>query len=428
MATRFKATGKTRYGQLPLPTGYDGLTSSFVIPSVGIEDVDLAMFKLFDKELPLHVSEQSDSTLKRVPIVFAGGEKWAMLKKNKPLRDKNGSLILPLITIVRTGHEQSTEKDIVGRGINQRTGEIVITRRLDRSDRNYQNLINRLLLSNQENLAEVEDGVVSQLTSTRQLGDMSEDGVVQSGGLMLSDRKNNVVETIVVPSPQFITLTYEVTVWTQYTHHMNQLVELLLSSYLQQVQGWRLDTPKGYWFVAEVQEDSGGFETNFEDMSKNERTIRQKFTVKVPAYVFATAVPGAPVPIKRYVSAPEISFTIDSLEAVSSTGTVEAPFLGADDPTLPLSNDRALIRRRDERRSGATLLNQSSANYDEADPALPQNGRGNDLPRFKKLLVKNRDGTVTQKYVRIVSTNRSTGETSYASGVDFGSLSIVSEE
>ena len=428
MPTRFNARGKTRYGQAPLPTGYDGLTSNFVIPSVGIEDVDVAMFKLFDKELPLHVSEQSDSTLKRVPIVFAGGEKWAMLKKNKPLRDKNGSLILPLITIVRQNHEQSPEKDVAGRGINQRTGEIVITRRLDRSDRNYQNLINRLLLNNQENLAEVEDGTVGQLTSTRRLGDMSDDGVIQGGGLLLADRKNNVVETIVVPSPQFITITYEVTVWTQYTHHMNQIIESILSSYLPQVQGWRLDTPKGYWFVAEVQEDAGGLETNFEDMSKSERTIKQKFTVKVPAYVFVAATPGAPVPIKRYVSAPEISFTIDSGELASSGETVEAPFLGSDDPTLPLFGDRVLIARRDGRRSGATLLHQSDKTHDESDPALPDRGRGNDLPRFKELLVKNSDGTVTKKYVRIVSINRSTGETSYASGVDFGALSIVSEE
>ena len=405
MPNRFNASPQINHGQKPLSGGYSsGIQSSDTVPSVGIEDIDSAFFTLFDKELPISVSSSSDSTegSKKVPVVFAGGEKWALLKKNKPLRDKNNALILPIITIGRTNFSQNSSEDIAGRGINQRTGEILIRRRLDPADRLYQNIVNKIGLKDQ-------DGVASSTNDTgnfrtKNFGSVVKHPNIRNGEFLISHRRRNIYETLVVPSPQFITLTYDVIVWTQYTHHMNQIFECLFSSYLPQVQGWKLETPKGYWFVAIVEDGSYSQENNFDDMSQGERLIKQRFSVKVQGYIFASSSPGVPIPVKKYISSPEISFQVGvpDIEIDSLDNLVSDPFLGSDDPTLPLDLSRKNTRvdMRDVRPS-----------HDQ-DPALKSLPRGKNPDLYKKLS----DG----RYVKIKNENTKMGETTYSSlgGID----------
>jgi hypothetical protein len=242
---------------------------------------------------------------------------------------------------------QNLSEDVAGRGANQQTGEFIVRRRLDKSDRNYQSLINRLLLPNQDN---VSGG--GALSTERETGQLSSTRHTIDGAYLDNDKTNNVWETIVVPTPQFYTVKYQVTVWTQYTQHANQIIEKIFTSLLPQGQCWRIDTSKGYWFVAKVEDGSLAMETNFEDMSQQERFIKHTFNVAVPAYFFASASPGSPVPIKRYVSSPTISFEphapepMELLEGVQESSYV----IGSDDPTLPL--DLSKNNRRDQRSIG----------------------------------------------------------------------------
>ncbi len=428
MPTRFNSKSESRFGVPGLPSGYGGISApdSLTVPSVGIEDVDVAMFALLDKEIPfvVSVSDRNRGETKKVPVVFGSGEKWAKIKKERALRDKSGSLILPLITAVRTTIQQLPNEDITGRGTNQQTGEIIIKRRLDKSDRAYQNLINRMLLQHQTNLAvSPSTADVGQLTTLHAVGDLSEDPTVRDGGLMLAQRKNNVMETLVVPAPQFFTALYEVTFWTQYTVQMNQLIEQLISSFLPQGQSWRLDTPKGYWFVATVDGNIYSPENNVDDMSQEERIIKYKFTVKVPGYIMASGVPGAPVPVKRYVSSPVITFDIGTgaSEELDTSG-VEDPFLGSDDPTLPLTDGHS--SRGDQRSVGGTRLYPQKEIVSPHDPALKAGPRGRVLPRYKKVTMLVNGKQVT-KFVRVVSTNRYSGETVFAPDTDLGALAIV---
>ena len=57
------------------------------IPSCTIEDVDRAVFKLFSESLDLFYKQ--DGSIIRVPAIFATGERFAILSRNKPLRDDN---------------------------------------------------------------------------------------------------------------------------------------------------------------------------------------------------------------------------------------------------------------------------------------------------------------------------------------------------
>lgn len=417
MATRFKSQSKKNYGINPLQTGYEKSsgTPDFYLPPCGLEDVDEAIFNLFEAEINLQVGGIDSVPMTKVPIIFAAGEKWAMLKRGRPVRDKTGSLILPLVTVLRSDISQDMANDVTKRGINQQIGEIVVRRRLDKSDRDYQGLINRLFLINQDNVAvnpsDTRNG--NQLVTEQKIGKSTTDKDIIDGAYLKPNLTNNVFETIVVPTPQFYTVKYTVTVWTQYMQHTNQILEKIITSFLPQSQSWRLDTEKGYWFVATVEGGNFASETNFEDMASSERYIKTNFTVTVPAYFFATQTPGGPVPIKRYVSSPVIEFK--NLSSGSFPTTMQDPEnkyqLGSDDPTLPLDlqknalDDQRSVGWRQQKIYPIIVQHnlKDLTEEDSQDPALTTVPRGHN-------------------FIKTVSTSIK-GETVY-SGYSLGGLEI----
>lgn len=396
-----------------LRSGYSNpnTTNDFTIPSCGIEDVDKAVFNLFDKEIPFTV--QSVQELQKVNVIFAAGEKWAVIKNKKSIRDRQGRLILPLITIGRTSITQDKTLDITGRGINQQTGEMIICRRLASDDRNYQNLINRLYIKNQANVA---TNTSNKITTTREIGKLFDDVDVKSGAILKTNKKKNIWETITIPTPQFYTAKYEIIIWTQYTTHMNQLLECFVSAQLPQGNAFKIANPNnsGYWFVATVTDNQYDPENNFDDMFEQDRIIKYKFNIEVPAYILATSVPGTPVPVRRYLSATEIEFSLstDSTENGSTT-TVKDPFLGMDDPTLP-----SQISRREYTDNPALReMNYSRldirSEHNKTDPALQQYPRGIKPNRYMEVVGRDEHGNQTTKHIKISSYNKSTGESTF---------------
>lgn len=414
MVTRFTAKPSSMFGVPTLATGFNNVSipTNLSIPPVGIEDVDTSLFKLFNDVLKLAVKTKEG--IKSVPVIFASGEKWAMLKRGRALRDKAGSLILPLITLGRTNIQQNPSDDQAGRGINQQTGELVIKRRLADDDRNYQNIINKTLMTNQENVAVDPDDLTlsNQITTERLQGDTYNDSAVISGGLLAGNNRNNVWEFITIPSPQFFTAIYDVTIWTSYTSQMNEILEGLISSFLPQGNAWRLETEKGYWFIATVDGNLYSPENNFDDMSGTERIIKYKFTVKVPGYILASRVPGANVPLRRTISNPDISFNLTTVDDMCSGGGIDDPFLGSDDPTLPL--DVVASKRNDQRYDGKTRLYPNVGSLSPQDPALTKLYRGMPVAKYKRVTGIDRYGKPVNKFVRIKKINPYTGEMIFA--------------
>ena len=68
---------------------FDGSNSpeDFEFPSIGIEDIDRAVFKLFNKVLSFNVSHKG--VTQKVPVIFATGERFALTRRKNPIRDKN---------------------------------------------------------------------------------------------------------------------------------------------------------------------------------------------------------------------------------------------------------------------------------------------------------------------------------------------------
>ena len=68
------------------------------------ENVDYALFDYVNNELNLSCNTKDG--FKKVPVIWVTPERAFQIKSNKEIRDQNGSLILPLMTIERTGIAQ----------------------------------------------------------------------------------------------------------------------------------------------------------------------------------------------------------------------------------------------------------------------------------------------------------------------------------
>ncbi len=303
-----------------IKTGYEGtnVPDDFSIPPVGIEDIDRAIFALFDKKLAFETKVNNQTT--RVPVIFASGERFALTRRDNPLRDKNNTLILPLISIKRGVIGHKTQADVFGTAISIRqTGDYYIKKKLDAGDRDYQKLVNNLNLVNQKDVA-----TRSHISDTSTApGTQAVEGTVASRrqGPPLSFRStskhtplsnnltNNIYEFITVPYPKFVGITYNVIFWTQYMQQMNQLIETLMMKFSGPSPEFLLETDKGYTFTAFVQNTFSNSD-NLEEFTNDERIIKVGFDIKVPGYIIAPEHPGLPTPFRRFVSAPQINFEI----------------------------------------------------------------------------------------------------------------------
>lgn len=75
----------------------------YELKPVTIETIDRAVRDYFDKKLNITVETENDK--KKVSVMFATGERWKLSKED--LRDENGTLILPLISISRTNIDRT---------------------------------------------------------------------------------------------------------------------------------------------------------------------------------------------------------------------------------------------------------------------------------------------------------------------------------
>ena len=321
-------------------SGYDNpdAVTDFSIPSCTIEDVDRALFTLFNEELPFLLKQKDQ--LKRPPVIFATGERFALLARNRPLRDKTNALILPLISIVRTGIDQLGAK---GNTLHQ-GGPIVIKTRLSKKNLEEGRLSNSYGFKNSDDIVRAAEtrtdtgegggtdpGRIASRTAPPKIT-MS----TRRGTILVPKLSKAIVEYIEIPPVKQYTANYEITFWTQYTQEMNSFLTVLMNGYVEhRMRTFVLETDKGYKFTAYT-DVALSPQNNFDDFTDSERMVKYSFTMSVPAYTVAAQEPGMPNPFMRYVSAPNFSFDAEALAPGGSPG--------ANPPgTVPSSDPGALI-------------------------------------------------------------------------------------
>ena len=317
MSTKYDVNNDKRYS----PTGYEGDgNTDYIIPSCGVEDLDLAVFNLFDKQIPLYYDLHGE--IKKVPVIFATGERFALLRRKQPITDRNGALILPLVSITRSSLENVPPKGIA----NNQMFPNIVTKRISQKD---------LVYRQQQNIEKLKNVKGEDLS--------------QDGDLSLQPRtEKNIVETIEMPPIKYFGANYEISIWSSFTQQMNKLLEAIMSAYtLNPGQQFRLESDKGYTFSAFV-DSSISQDTNYNDFTDAERYIKYNMTISTTGYIIAPNILGGKTALRSFMSAPEVSFDVleEHVNLDPQIGTVVDPdpnahvfdHLATEDTLAPAQN------------------------------------------------------------------------------------------
>ncbi len=284
----------------------------FHLPPFGIEDIDRAMFRLFDNQLSFEVKHKGNT--QKVPVIFASGERFALTRRKNPIRDKDNALILPIISIMRQDIDFTPGQGGYKTAISFREQtSYTVKYRLSERDRKYQNILNKPGLANQDNVSSINNiidtsGAYHIASAGKVATRRPVIGYSSSAELSLKDNVGkNIYEIIEIPYPEFVTITYDVVFWTQYMKQSNQMLETLLLNFSGQGEEIAITTEKGYELVAFFK---GSFTTssNFDDFTDSERIIKHGFQVVIPGYIINPEHPGLPKMTRSYTSAPNIEF------------------------------------------------------------------------------------------------------------------------
>jgi hypothetical protein len=171
---------------------------------------------------------------------------------------------------------------------------------------------------------------------------------------------------------------------------MNYLIETYISSFLPNDRIHKLVTDKGYWFLAYTQDQFGNQE-NIDEFTEDERLLRYSFNIQIKGYIFAAQHPTNAVPIRRWVSSPNVVFDVSQY----STEIVEKKHL-----TRPPQSD--------------IKANNSFMLADiELDSVEKQKPTTMEKFATKKNIIDPSTGKKRVRYVSILESNEKKGETVY---------------
>jgi len=235
---------------LEIPT--QRVTEKLLMPST-LETIDYALYDWLDKELD--IGADTNKGWKKVPVVWASAERAHQSKSKKELRDKTGALILPIMTVERTGitKDPSRRAALHGHMPNFRDakgGSIVIARRIQ----------------------PVKSAQFSNAKSARLKGGETNVG---HGQVNSKGQSKPVYETITIPFPTYVELTYNISVKTEYQQQMNEIFTPLINKtgginyFTLQRDGHRYEgfMPSDFSFDNTTSEPGDGyrkFETSFD--------------------------------------------------------------------------------------------------------------------------------------------------------------------
>ena len=166
-----------------------------------IETIDRALFEYIDEELNIFCS--TNKGFKKVPFIWAGAERAFQIKHDRELRDVNGWLIYPIMSLERTG----ITKDLAKRGAyyaaaqnvgDLKGGSMTVARTIKQNKTsNFANADSKRLILD----------------------------AVGTGQNNFPKKNEKVVyETITVPIPVYLEVTYTLTVMSEYQQQINEII------------------------------------------------------------------------------------------------------------------------------------------------------------------------------------------------------------
>lgn len=227
---------------------------------------DMPSFEYFDGAMlnwvkDLNISADGNDGFKRIPVMWYGTERAHQIKSGMEIRDRSGTIILPVITVGRTGVSKSPSikgayyanipavRDYLG-------GTITVAKKLKHAKSSEFNNNRALQKTGQVNYKFV-DGEVEPYY---------------------------VYETKSIHIPVYLETTYEINIWTSYQQQMNEAVQAIVTNAQMGNLNYFTIGYKDYRFEAFMDENIVE-ENNVAALNTEDRRYKTKMTFKVLGYV-----------------------------------------------------------------------------------------------------------------------------------------------
>ena len=199
--------------------------------AVTLKDIDTAIMSHVKSVIRPKVKEANETV--DVGVMYGNEERWVAVRKRGVIRDKNGSLILPLIMLKRTGVEKSTS-----------------------------------VASSFEHDVKREHADVIR-NSTWSKKNRYDRFAVQTG-------KKPIIENLLTTMPNFVNISYDFVLWTGFIEQMNPLVETFADH-----NNTYWGSSEDYKFLCKLDSISDASEMS----QDGERFIKSTFSVTTSAHL-----------------------------------------------------------------------------------------------------------------------------------------------
>ena len=232
-----------RAKQLPIDSQY--------VKGVSLIDVDTTIAEYMSSVIVPDLEENGN--LVKVPLIYGNAERWKGARKDGYLKDARGRIQIPLIMFKRNSIQRDDTK---------------------------QNF---------------KDGARMSAYQTYSKSNRYERFSLQNGVKPVKELYNVAV-------PDYVTVTYEVMIWTSFTEHMNKIVEAF-----QYATDRYWGKEDGFKFRTRME----SFETAQEVGEGTERVIRTTFTMNVNAYLLPEKFNELPI-VKKENSKKRVVFGVET--------------------------------------------------------------------------------------------------------------------
>jgi hypothetical protein len=221
------------------------------VKGVKLIDIDTTISEYMVNTIVPDLEENSNKI--KVPLIYGNAERWTNARKQGYLKDQRGKIQIPLIMFKRNSIER---------------------------DSTMQHFKENLLMPSYQ-----------KYSKTNRYEKFS----MQVGA-------RPVYEIYNVRVPSYVTVTYEVMIWTSFTEHMNKIVEAF--QYATD-RYWGKDD--GYKFRVRLE----SFDTQQEVGDGTERIIRTTFTMVANAYLLPETFDNAPL-TKKSLTTKKVVFGVET--------------------------------------------------------------------------------------------------------------------
>jgi hypothetical protein len=221
-----------------------------------IETVDFALFEWMDKTMDIHAT--TNKGFGKVPVVWVSGERSFQIKSRKELRDSEGSLIFPAISVERT----TINKNPTRRGSLQAFLPPI-------------NKYNNFNIHVHSQVKQTKSSDYAATNSKKSFGQQN----------FPFDNPNVVYDNYYIKAPTYVDMSYLITLRTEYQQQMNEVLQPFIVK-TGNINSFVIEKD-GHRYEAFIQPDYAP-QNNVATLNNEERIYQTQITVNVLAYLYGS--------------------------------------------------------------------------------------------------------------------------------------------